>query len=169
VVPRPLTVGVYLDALLALGVEEGQGWDAASADPAACLAALDALCESVVLPDSADSAALAAEFRRLAAEAWGRVEEARASATALAARYRLDVEAALGEGLVDRGGPRRHGLLRDLSQMPPAERAALCAEPLARTLVLGQVGALVRQAEDANREALETAQRSGGAGRSGRF
>src|SRR5690606_3479901 len=122
-----------------------------------------------------------------------RVEEARASATALAARYRLDVEAALGEGLVDRGGPRRHGLLRDLSQMPPAERAALCAEPLARTLVLGQVGALVRQAEDANREArgpppvlgpgggpvrqaedanreaLETAQRSGGAGRSGRF
>ena len=170
VVPRALTLGVYLDALIAAGVDDGEPWDAASAPADVCLAVLDALCESVVLPPDGEAEdGFSGLIREQAGVAWGRLEAARARAGATAHRLRLAVEEAVGEGLHPQPTPGRYALLRALSRLPAADRAAAMAEPLARSLVLAEAGAVVRQAEEAERKALETAQRSGGAGRSGRF
>ena len=154
VVPRALTLGAYLDALTAAGVDDGEPWDASTAPPDACLAVLDALCAEVHIPAGMD---VAEAVREQAAVQWGLMENARARALATAARVRARVEEAVGEGLIPRPEPGKHALLRSLSKLPPTERAAAFAEPLARALVLGEAGAVVRQAEEAEEKALNTA------------
>lgn len=154
--PRALTLGVYLDALIAAGVDDGEPWDALAAPADACLAVLNALCEHVSLPEGVDVGTV---LRVQAAEAWGRAVRERERGMAAAYTLRLQAEEAVGEGLLPGPRPGRLKLLRVISTLPPTERAAALAEPLARALVLGEVGAIQRQADEANRKAAESAAR----------
>ena len=152
--PYPLTVGVYVDACLAAGIDEGEAWNAETATDDVCFAVLSALA-AVTLTGNPEG--YAAQIRAAAKAVWADVEAERERAAVLGTRVRLHVEEALGEGLQEKGGVKRYGLLRALSVMAPAERAALCAEPLARALVLGQVGAIEQQAKDATDKAMHDA------------
>jgi len=145
VLPRALTLGVYVEALAAAGVDDGEPWDAAAADDATCYAVLSALADADV-----PRRGFRATVRAKAAEAWGRMEAERARALAAAARLRAEAEEALGEEVPPHPPPARHRLLRVLGTLPPVERAAALAEPLALSLVFGEMGAVQRQADEAD-------------------
>lgn len=152
VTPRALTLGVYLDALIAAGVDEGEVWAADTAPVASCLAVLDALCDEVVFP-VLDAAAL----REQAARQWERLLAEYHRGRTVAHALRLEAEEAVGEGLEPSPPPGRLSLLRAAAALSPEDRAAALAEPLVRGLVFAEVGALQRQASEATRRALESA------------
>lgn len=155
VVPRALTLGVYLQALSASDRDDGAIWDAATAPMEECLAVLDALSEEVVLPPKD----VGSWIRARAGEAWARLELERDRANARVARLTAAASRATGESPADGGRRREIELERGLSRLGFADYAAALSLPLERALVRLAVGAIVSQADEIERQAKETAMR----------
>lgn len=139
--PRPITLGVFIRALMTLGADEGDMWR--DYDPATCLALLDVLCESVTVePDDIQSAAK---------QQWDRMMREYLRSIQLAKVVRKKCEAAVLEKAAPNEKSQPFKLVRSFSVLQPTEREAAMKEPLYMSLCFAEA-ARVQMAFDKTKE-----------------